>query len=75
MDPFEILVKLMDPFSGKFIYMHKIKYTDLDSISIYYDLYCRFVTKETNYAEIQVSKYKKIKKLYYGNICASLLIA
>jgi hypothetical protein len=37
MDPFENLVKRMDPFSGKFIYMHIKKYTELDSISIYYD--------------------------------------
>jgi len=45
MDLFEILVKLIDPFAGKFIYMHKIKYTDLDSISIYYDLYCTLCYK------------------------------
>jgi hypothetical protein len=47
MDPFHSLVKSTDLFSE----MHKIKHTDMDCI-----------TKETNYAEIQFSKY--VKKTY-----------
>jgi len=53
MDRFESLVKPTDPFSENCTYMHKIKYLDIESISMCYDLY--YITKETNYAQVQFS--------------------
>ena len=40
--------------------MRKIKYIDIESISMYYNLYYRLITKETNYAQIVF----KILKIY-----------
>jgi hypothetical protein len=38
MDPFENLVKPEESFSEKCIYMHKIKYVCIESLSMYYNL-------------------------------------
>jgi hypothetical protein len=53
MDPSESLAKPTNPFSEKRISMHKIKYIDIESTIYVIDC----ITKETNYAEIQISKY------------------
>jgi hypothetical protein len=32
-----------------------------------------YIKQATNYAQIQIQKYYTVKKIYYGNIRASLL--
>ena len=46
MDPFENLAEPTAPLSYKCIKMHNMKYIDIG-----------YITKETNYAQIQFSKY------------------
>jgi hypothetical protein len=57
MDRFESLVKPMDHFSEKSILMHKIKYTDTEISLCITICITDFITKETNHAQILVSKY------------------
>jgi hypothetical protein len=72
MDPFERLVKPTDAFSEKCTKMHKIKYINIQSLSLCFDLYYRSYYSVN---QLCLNTVFEILKNYTCNmICASLSI-
>jgi hypothetical protein len=61
MDPSQSLVKPKDPFSEDCIYMHKVKYIDVESKFVHYNLYDRSFYKGNHLCSNTVLKTLKNK--------------